>query len=52
MIKSKIREGSVVKSNDGDLEENTRDRKSSRMKKDVVGCFQDVVGKKKILFQF
>ena len=34
------------------MEENTREGRSRRMSKDVVGCVHSVVGKKKFLVQF
>ena len=44
--------GSVVKSKVGELEKITREGRSSRIRKEVVGCFQSVVGKKKFLVLF
>ena len=44
--------GSFVKAKVGIMEENTRKGRSSRMRKEVLGCFQDVVAKKKFLVQF
>ena len=35
-----------------EMEENTRTGRSRRMKKNVAGCIQAVVGKKKLLVQF
>ena len=51
-IKTKIGAGSVVKENFGDIEENTREGRSRRIMKEVMGCVQSVVRKKKILVQF
>ena len=51
-IKKKIGLGSVVKEHVGEMEDNTREGRSRRMRKEVVGCVQDVVGKKKLLVQF
>ena len=39
--------GSVVKAKVGELENITRDGRIRITKKEVVGCFQSVVGKKK-----
>ena len=50
--KTKIGVGSVVKEKVGDLEDITREGGISRMSKVVVVCVQDVVEKKKLLFQF
>ena len=44
--KTKIEAGFVVKSKVGDLENITREGRSKRMRKGVVGCVQDVAGKK------
>ena len=44
--------GSLVKSKVGKIEENTREGRSRRIRKDVVGCVQAVVGNKKFLVQF
>ena len=46
-IKTKIGVGSVVKAKVGELEKITREGRIRRMRKDVVGCVQDVVGKNK-----
>ena len=51
-IKAKIGVGSVVKANFGDLEKIKREGRISRMRKEVVGCVQYVVGGKYFLFQF
>ena len=45
-------QGSVVKTKVGDLEKITREGRSRRMRKEVVGCVQGVVGKKKFLVLF
>ena len=44
--------GSVVKANVGELEKITRRGRSRRMRKEVVGCVQNVVGKNKFLVLF
>ena len=44
--------GSVVTEKVGEMEENTREGRSSSMMKDVVGCCRTVVGDNKFLFQF
>ena len=44
--KTKIVVGYVVKAKVGELEKITRKGGSRRMRKEVVGCFQSVVGKK------
>ena len=51
-INKKIGVGSVVKAKVGELEKITRDGRSRRMRKEVVGCVQSVVGKKKFLVLF
>ena len=48
----KIRVGSVVKANVGELEEITREGRTRRTRKEVAGCVQVIVGKKKLLAQF
>ena len=50
--KPKIWVGSLIKAKVGNMEENTREGRSRRMSKDVVGCVHSVVGKKKFLVQF
>ena len=50
--KTKIRVGSVVKAKVGELEHITRKGRSRRMRGDVVGCVQSVVGKNKCLVLF
>ena len=50
--KTKIEVGAVVKSKVGELENITREVRSIRMKKEVVGCVQSVVGRKNFLVQF
>ena len=50
--KTKIRVRSVVKAKVGELEKITRKGRSRRMRKEVVGCFQRVVGKNKFLVIF
>ena len=51
-IKTKIGVGFVVKAKVGDMEGNTRGGRSRSMRKEVVVCFQAVLGKKKFLVQF
>ena len=51
-IKTKIGVGSVVKAKVGDMEENTSEGRSRSISKEVEGCFQDLVGKNILLFQF
>ena len=51
-IKTKIRVGSVVKANFGELDENKRKGINRRIIKEVVGCVQDLVGKKIFLVKF
>ena len=48
--KTKIVVGSVVKAKVGELGKITRKGRSKRMRKEVVGCVQSVVGKNKFLF--
>ena len=50
--KTKIGVGSVVKANVGELENIRREVRRSRMRDEVVGCVQGVVGKKNVLVQF
>ena len=50
--KMEIWVGSVVKSKDGELENITREGRIMRTRKEVVGCVQSVVGKKKFLVIF
>ena len=51
-IKTNIGVGSVVKENVRDMEENTREGIIKMMRKDLMGCVQAVVGKKKLVVQF
>ena len=44
--------GSIVKSKVGELEIITREGRIRRMRKEVVGCVQSVVGKKKLFVRF
>ena len=44
--------GSVVKAKVGELENITRDGRSRRTRKELVGCVHSLVGKKKFLVQF
>ena len=44
--------GSVVKAKVGDLEKIKREERIRRMRKEVVGRVQSVLGKKKFLVQF
>ena len=50
--KTKIVVGSVVKAKVGELEQITRKGRTSRMRKEVVGCVQIVVGEYKFLVIF
>ena len=50
--KTKIGVGSVVKVKNRELEKITREGKSWRMRREVVGCVQRVVGKNKFLVLF
>ena len=50
--KTKIVVGSVVKAKIGELEKITRKVRSRRMRKEVVGCVQSVVGKNNFLVLF
>ena len=49
---TKIGVGSVVKANVGELEKITREGISRRMRKNLVGCVQSVLGEKKFLVLF
>ena len=44
--------GFIVKAMVGDMEENTREGRSKIIRKELVGCVQNVVGKKRFLVQF
>ena len=48
----KIGVGSVVKAKVGELDKITREGRSRRIRKEVVGCVQSAVGKKKFLVLF
>ena len=50
--KTKIGVGYVVKAKVGELENITREGRIGSMRKEVVGCVQAVLGKKKFLVQF
>ena len=50
--KKKIRVGSVVKANVGELENITREKRNRRMREEVVGYVHSVVGKKKLIAIF
>ena len=50
--KTEIGVGSVVKSKVGELEKITREGRIRRMRKEVMGCVQIVVGKNKFLVLF
>ena len=50
--KTKIGVGSVVKAKVGELEKITREGRSRRMSKEVVGCVQIVVWKNNFLLLF
>ena len=47
--KTKTGVGSVVKAKFGELDNITREERSSRMRKEVVGCVYSVVGKNNFL---
>ena len=51
-VKTKIGVGSLVNTKVGKMEENTREVRSSRMRKEVAGCVQARAGNKKFLVQF
>ena len=51
-IKTNIEVGSVVLVKVGDMEENIREWRIRRMRKELMGCVQSVVGKKKLVVQF
>ena len=44
--KMDINVGLFVTAKDGEMEDNTKEGGIRRMRKDIVGCVQDVVGKK------
>ena len=50
--KTKIGVGSIVKAKVGELEKIARGGRNRRVRKEVVGCVHDVLGKKKSPFQF
>ena len=50
--KTKIGVGNVVKAKVGELEKITREGRSRRMRKEVVGCVHSLVGKDKFLVLF
>ena len=50
--KTKIGVASVVNTKVGELEKITREVRSRRIRKEVVGCVQILVGKKKFLILF
>ena len=50
--KTKIGVRSIVKSKVGELENITREERSRRMRKEIVGCVHSVVGKNKFLAHF
>ena len=50
--KTKIGVGSVVKANVGELENIIREVRRRRMRKEMVGCVQRVVGKNNFLVLF
>ena len=51
-IKTNIGVGSIVKGKVGEMEDTTREVRIRRMRKEVMGCVQAVVGKKIFLVQF
>ena len=52
MEQDKIGVGSAVTAKVGEMEEMTREERSRRTRKELVGCVQAVVGKNKCLVQF
>ena len=52
LTKTKIGVGYVVKVKVGELDNITREGIISRMRKEVVGCIQSVLGKNNLLVQF
>ena len=50
--RTKIRAGSVVKAEVGELEKITREGIITRTRTELVGCVHCVVGKKKLLLRF
>ena len=44
--------GCVIKENVGELGDITREGRSRRMRKEVLGCVHYVVGKKNFIFKF
>ena len=50
--KTNIGVGSIVKAKVGELENITREGRIRSMSKEVVGCFQSVVGENKFFVQF
>ena len=51
-IKTIIGVGSVVKAKVGDMEENIREGRTRRIRKEMVGYLQSMVGNNRFLFQF
>ena len=51
-IKTKTGVGYVVKAKVGDIQENTREVRNRRMRKELVGCYQDVAVKNRLLVKF
>ena len=51
-IKPNIGVGSIVKAKVGNMEDNTREARTRRKRKYVVGCVHAVVWNKKFLLQF
>ena len=49
---NKIVEGTVVKANIGELEEEVRAGNSRRIKKELTGVVQDVLGRRRFLVRF
>ena len=50
--RTKIGVGYIVKAKVGELEKITREGRSRKMRKEVVGCIQSAVGKNNIFVQF
>ena len=51
-IKKNIGVGSIINSNVGEMEENTREGRIRTTRKEVVGCVQDVVEENNLSFKF
>ena len=51
-IKKNIRVGYFVKAKVGEMKKNAREGRSRRIRKEVVGCVQNLLVKNKFLVQF